>query len=138
MGQARVRFPVRWEGGGVLVVQVVGRFDTDAATELGALMGRLDATGQSGLVVDFRDAEHCGADAARQFVDAGLVMTKGGGALAVVAGPALQAVLRAAGAGRLPLGVHADDTVAVKEVSDRSAGPLGGRDAGAGSDSALR
>ncbi|MFJ9174863.1 hypothetical protein [Streptomyces sp. NPDC102360] len=138
MGQARVRFPVRWEDGGVLVVQVVGRFDADAAAELGALMGRLDATGQSGLVVDFQDAEHCGADGARKFVEAGLAMVAGGGALTVVADTAEQAVLRAAGADRLPLGVHDDVTAALKKFSGRSPDTLGDRDADAGSGSALR
>ncbi|MFI5662928.1 hypothetical protein [Streptomyces sp. NPDC051684] len=138
MGQARVRFPVRWEGGGVLVVQVVGRFDADAATELAALMGRLDATGQSGLVVDFKDAEHCGADGARPFVEAGLAMAAGGGALAVVADTAEQSVLREAGAGELPLGVHDDVAAALEEVARWSPDTLGDRDADAGSGSALR
>ena len=138
MGQARVRFPVRWEDGGVLVVQVVGRFDADAAAELGALMARLDATGQSGLVVDFQDAEHCGADGATKFVEAGLAMAASGGALAVVADAAEQAVLRAAGAERLPLGVHDDVAGALEEVSSWSADTLGDRDADAGSGTALR
>ncbi|WP_425841007.1 hypothetical protein [Streptomyces fractus] len=138
MGQARVRFPVRWEDGGVLVVQVVGRFDADAAAELGALMGRLDATGHSGLVVDFQDAEHCGADGAQKFVEAALSMAADGGALTVVADTAQQAVLRTAGADRLALGVHNDVAAALEQVSDLSADPLGDRDADAGSGSALR
>ncbi|MFZ3573685.1 hypothetical protein ACOKM5_42810 [Streptomyces sp. BH097] len=129
---------MRWEDGGVLVVQVVGRFDADAAAELAALMGRLDATGQSGLVVDFQDAEHCAADAARQFVEAGLDMAAGGGALAVVADAAEQTVLRAAGADRLPLGVHGDVAAALEAISGWSADTLGDRDADAGSGSALR
>ncbi|MFD7295254.1 hypothetical protein ACFV9W_18390 [Streptomyces sp. NPDC059897] len=129
---------MRWEDGGVLVVQVVGRFDADAAAELGALMGRLDATGQSGLVVDFHDAEHCDADGARRFVEAGLAMAADGSALAVVADAAEQAVLRAAGADRLSLGVHDDVAAALEEISRWTADTLGDRDAGAGSGSALR
>ncbi|MFF3492868.1 hypothetical protein ACFYWS_16085 [Streptomyces sp. NPDC002795] len=138
MGQARVRFPVRWEDGGVLVVQVVGRFDADAASELGALMRRLDATGQSGLVVDFQDTEHCGADAARQLVEAGLDMVAACGALAIVADTAEKTVLRAAGADRLPLGVHDDVAAALEKISGRSPDTLGDRDADAGSGTALR
>ncbi|MGP3769188.1 STAS domain-containing protein [Streptomyces sp. SDT5-1] len=139
MGQARARFPVRWEDGGVLVVQVMGRFDADAATDLGALMARLDATGHSGLVVDFHDTEHCAADAARTFVDAGADMVEGGGALALAADTPVCTVLLTAGAARLPLGVHEDVAAAVEKVAGGPGGTLGDdRDADAGSGSALR
>ncbi|MHB9756420.1 STAS domain-containing protein [Streptomyces sp. BYX5S] len=138
MGQSRVRFPVRWEDGGVLVVQVVGRFDAEAATELAGLMGRLDATGESGLVVDFHDVEDCAADGARTFVGAGVDMTARGGALAVAADATVRAVLLSAGSDRLPLGVHEDAAAAVDVVSRWARDGFGDSGADAGSGSALR
>ncbi|WP_344441468.1 hypothetical protein [Streptomyces kunmingensis] len=134
MQRPRRRFPVRWAGSGVLVVEVPGPFDDEAAAELCSLLARMATTGQHSFVVDFRAAEQCLADGAHRFVEGSRAITADGGVLAFVAGPAGRAALRAAGADSLSVDVH-DAVAAAVEASwgqardaDSASGPTPAQD----------
>ncbi|MFI7382379.1 STAS domain-containing protein [Streptomyces sp. NPDC049813] len=137
MEQAGRRFPVRWAGNGVLVVEVPEPFDDGAAAELCALLTRLAATGQRTFVVDLRAVDPSLAAGAGRFVEGVRAVTARGAVLAFVAGPAGRTALRAAGAGALSADVHdavaaAVDSVASVEPVESLGGGARGADPASG------